>query len=335
MRFLITGASGFIGYRLALKLAEHFGRENVQLMVPGIDRHHKEKERRRKLINSGFDVITHDILEDELDIAEIKNFDVLYHLAAFTETETKSRRVHTNDAGTERLITSLSPLLPGKLVVHTGSLAGIDRGYPDNTPMDERYPCRPRTVYGQTKRKGEQILEDLAAKIGFAWIILRLPTVYGPGYRPGGMFTLIADSLENGTLSARLNWPGRISLVYVEDVVRVLVSLGTKKADVNTLYHISSGEDPVFDALISRVADVLEIKRRRISLPRPIWSLIRFLVWLPGLRVVLPFKLKNILWRLSLVISDGLVANAGKINGLLPIKYTPLDEGLMYTYNKR
>jgi nucleoside-diphosphate-sugar epimerase len=58
MRFLITGASGFIGYRLSLKLAEHFGRENVQLMVPNIDHHDKEKERHHKLINLGGRVST-------------------------------------------------------------------------------------------------------------------------------------------------------------------------------------------------------------------------------------------------------------------------------------
>lgn len=38
---LITGASGFIGFQLSLKLAEHFGRENVQLTVPNVDLHDK------------------------------------------------------------------------------------------------------------------------------------------------------------------------------------------------------------------------------------------------------------------------------------------------------
>jgi nucleoside-diphosphate-sugar epimerase len=201
--------------------------------------------------------------------------------------------------------------------------------------MDENYPCNPRTIYGKTKLKGEMILKNLAQKIGFEWIILRLPTVYGPGYRPGGMFTLISDSLKNGTLPSRLNWPGRMSLVYLEDVVEVLVSLGIKKAAVNTLYHISSGEDPVFDNLISRVADVLGIKRRRMALPRFLWTLIRFLVWLPGVMSVLPFGLRNSLWRLSLIITDGLVANSSKINNVLSIKYMPLDEGLLATYNKK
>ncbi|MGD2090155.1 MAG: NAD(P)-dependent oxidoreductase [Candidatus Aminicenantes bacterium] len=334
MKSLITGASGFIGYRLSLQLAESFGINNVQLMVPPLDHHDKEKERRHKLMNLGFPLINHDILEDELDISKIKHFDVLFHLAAFTETETRSPGVHINDIGTERLLKSLSSLLPGKLVVHTGSLAGIDRKHRDNTPMDENYPCNPRTIYGKTKLKGEMILKDLAKQLGFEWVILRLPTVYGPGYRPGGMFTLISDSLKNGTLPSKLNWPGRMSVVYLEDVVQVLVSLGTKQAGVNTLYHMSSGEDPVFDDLINRIADVLEIKRRRMALPRFLWKLIRFVVWLPGLMSVLPFGLRNSLWRLSLIITDGLVANSSKINTVLSIKFTPLDQGLLATYNK-
>lgn len=335
MKFLITGASGFIGYSLSLKLAEYFGRENIQLIVPGFDSHYKEKKRHEMLKKYGFDIITCDILEDDLDISKIKNFDVLFHLAAFCETETKSPRVHINDVGTERLLNSLTPLLPGKLVIYTGSLASIDRRYPDDTPQDENYPCNPRTTYGQTKLKGETILRDFAKKIGFEWIILRLPTVYGPGYRPGGMFTLLAESLKNRTLPARLAWPGRMSLIYIEDVVKVLISLGTKKTGLNTLYHISSGEDPSLDDIISRMADVLGQERKRISLPRPFWSLVRFVVWLPGLMFVLPFSLRNYIWRLSLIIIDGLVADSTKINNALLIKYTSLDEGLLATYNKK
>jgi UDP-glucose 4-epimerase len=336
MKFLITGASGFIGFRLVLKLAGRFGRENVQVMVPGFDHHEKEKKRRTSLVDLGFDVVVHDILDDELDVSKIKDFDVLFHLAAFTETETQSPRVHTNDVGTERLLKSLSALLSGKLVVHTGSLAGIDRNYPDNTPMDEQYPCRPRTAYGRTKLRGERILTGLAREMNYRWIILRLPTIYGPGYRPGGMFTLIADSLQKGTLPARLNWPGRMSLVYLDDVTGALVSLALQEEGIesNTLYHISSGENPVFDDLINRTADVLEIKRKRISLPPFIWSFIRLAVWLPGLRFVLPFKLTNILWRLSLVIDDGLVADGGKLDNLLSPQYTPLEQGLRQTYDK-
>ncbi len=334
MRFLVTGASGSIGYPLALRLAERYGQENVQLILPPTERRKEDIQRHNKLREYGFDIIIHDILDNNLDISLIKRFDVLFHLAAFTESEINSPLVHVNDIGTDRLISALKHLLPGKRVVYPGSMAGVDRSRPDNTPQAEEYPCTPRIIYSRTKIKGEQIILHHAKEIGFVWTIVRFPTVYGPGYRSGGMFNKFAEGLRNGSLSVRLSWPGRMSLLYVADAVDILIELGTKEAGRNTLYHASSGEDPRIDDLINLIAKEIGISRKRIALPWPFWSIVRKLVWFPWLLSILPFNLKITVWRISLIVIDGMVADSSKLNQKLSPRYTPLEEGLAATYNK-
>jgi len=334
MRFLVTGASGFIGYPLSFKLAGRYGCKNVQLILPPKERRELDNYRHNKLIEYGFNIIKHDILVDNLDISLVKPFDVLFHLAAFTDSEINSPLVHVNDIGTDRLMSALRPLLPGKKVIYTSSMACVDRSYLDNTPQSEDYPCNPRIIYGQTKLKGEQIIKRHADEGGFSWVIIRLPTVYGPGYRPGGMFSKLAESLKKGSLPARLSWPGRMSLLYVEDAADILIDLGTKETVKNSLYHASSGEDPTFDELITLIAKEICVSRKRISLPLPFWSFIRELVWLPGLMSILPFKLKIAIWRISLIVIDGMVADSTKLNWELAPHYTTLEEGLAATYGK-
>ena len=62
---------------------------------------------------------------------------------------------------------------------------------------------------------------------------------------------------------ARLAWPGRIGLVYVDDLVNVLIAVATHEAGENELYVLSSGLAPTLDELNDRVAEVLGLPRRR------------------------------------------------------------------------
>ena len=332
LRFLITGASGFIGYALTTALKNRYGIDNIQIIIPGFDVHEKESVRRQKLIREGYDYIEHDILNEELEVSGIRPFDVLFHLAAFTATEKKSKMVHTNDMGTRRLLDSLGSRLKGKRIIYTGSLASVDRNFPDNKLQDEEYPCHPRTPYGKTKLAGEKIIQSYANKFNFEWIIFRLVTVYGSGYRPEGMFSIIKDGLLSNKLATQITWPGRVGLVYIEDVINILLMFIDTLRGANTVYHLTSKDNPEFDQLINIIADILSIKRNRISPPAWFWSMLRFFIWLPGIYAILPYKLKIILWRISLIISDGIVADGGKLDQITKYKYKDLKEGLTLTY---
>jgi UDP-glucose 4-epimerase len=334
MRFLVVGASGFVGSRLSEELAKRFGIANVQLVMPPVDRHTKEQSRREALEALGFEVIKYDIMSHPANILEqVKSFDVLFHLATFAETESNNKELdQVNDVGTDRLLETLKPLLRSAYVVFTSSLAAVDRAYPDNTPQDEKTACAPRTRYGQSKLRAEAILKRHAEETGFDWTILRLPTVFGPGYRPGGLFDQIAESLRHGTLVARLAWPGRIGLVYVDDVVNALIAVASHDAARNALYVLSSELAPTLDELNDQVANVLGLRRRRLQLPAVVWAMMRRFVWIPGMVSIPIYSLHNLFWRLSLILIDGMVGDGRKLNSRIPLVFTGLKEGLKATF---
>jgi len=87
MRFLITGASGFVGYALAMRLAETHGKGALQLLVSPTPRTEEEGRRLGALRDGGYDMLVVDLLSDPLDTSMFRDFDVCFHLAAFTETE--------------------------------------------------------------------------------------------------------------------------------------------------------------------------------------------------------------------------------------------------------
>ena len=333
MRFLITGASGWVGFSIAHRLAKLYGKKNIQLILKPKGSHEKESKRHAALVKEGFDIILSNLLKDSLEVKHVKPFDVLFHIAAFTEVEVKSPDMRVNDIGTEKMLNALGPLLKNRRVVYTGSILSIDRDKPSNTPLDENSPCSPRTVYGITKLNGEHILKKYSRIFGFEWVILRLPTVYGPGFRPGGMFGVIPKGLQKNSLVTRLPWPGRLSIVHLDDTVNALVFLGTKKSKLNEIYHIDSGENPTFDYMINQIAKIAKIKRNPVKAPDFFWNMIKFIAWFPGLMHLLPFKIRIVLWRASLLVIDGLVFDSTKLNKILPFKYTPLDDALPATYN--
>ena len=336
MRFLVTGASGFIGRQLVQNLSSQFGQSNIQLLLPLLPKHSKELSRQNDLISSGFDIVFADLLAlPENFSTSVKPFNVLFHLAAFGETESKNTVLNqVNDIGSKNLILSLAQHLKGTRIIFTSTLAAVDRSFSDNTPLAEDYPCHPRTAYGISKLNAETIIKSHAEEIDYQWIIMRLPTVIGSGYRPDGLADVIIENLRRNKLFTALNWPGRIELVYVNDVAEILTKAGALPIQSSNLFHLSSGIAPTLDELIQKISDLFKIKRSRLSMPSFFWNLIRKIIWVQSLYSILPFTLKILFWRLSLIVSDGFVGDGTLLSKNIPHKFMGLSEMLYQTYRE-
>src|SRR6185436_17853095 len=106
--------------------------------------------------------------------------DLVFHLAANIDTAAPEAELRVNDLGTQHLLSWLGRSIRGGRVVYSSSIAVLDRNGPAEGPLNESSPCVPRTEYGHTKLRGEQILQALAGPQQFSYTILRLATVYGP-----------------------------------------------------------------------------------------------------------------------------------------------------------
>ena len=217
---LVTGGTGFIGRRLMALLLDRLRPEDITCLVkPPLNE--RETSAEQTFRAAGVRLISGDLARPEVADVSAPDVDLVFHLAANIDTAASMSDLRVNDLGTDHLLNWLGGGLRGRRIMYTSSVAVVDRNGPARAPIDEATPCTPRTAYGVTKRDGERILRDRAARDGFTWTIVRLPTVYGPGQKPGGMFDLLLGYVGRGALLGRLLWPGRTSVMFVDDVARV------------------------------------------------------------------------------------------------------------------
>ncbi|MGB7759055.1 MAG: NAD-dependent epimerase/dehydratase family protein [Bryobacteraceae bacterium] len=324
MRFVVTGAAGFVGYSLSELLVKRFGVDSVQAVVGPAPLHEKERARQERLQELGVRTIASDLRECPVLRAALTDFDVLFHLAAYARTEEDSRDVRINDLGTERLIRELGPRLEGARVVYASSIAAVDAP-PGGGRIDMTAPCAPKTEYGATKLAGEEIVKRCAAGLGYRYSILRLSTVYGPGFRPGGMFDVLAHSLRANGLSARICWPGKISLVGVSDLAEILLAAATDGRMADRTFLVSTNEDPSMGAISEQIARAIGADYRPIRLPHWLMTCLRSSAWPIWQTRFIPHPLRISAWRLSLVI-EGLYADGSELTSLLNFRYRPWKE---------
>jgi len=272
------------------------------------------------------------IVEGDLDDPHVSReplgvYDVVFHLAGDVDTAKAEHGLRVNDLGTERLLEKLGSNLRGCRIVYTSSANVMDRNGPVSVPMDEGSPCVPRTAYGLTKLRGEQSVIERAARDGYSFTVFRLPTVYGSGGRPGGMFDLLAKYAAKGALLARLNWPGRTSIIFVDDVAEVMADLSLRPESANQIYCIASDENLTVSE-IARQVGRLTTPVRPVNLPRWAWAAARWVAWNRTIGLVVPPFARTAFWRFSFIVDDGLWFDTSKFRAIYRAPLVQLPDGL-------
>ena len=103
-----------------------------------------------------------------------------------------------------------------------GAIYGEQRDF----PAKEDHPIRPESVYGLSKRVGEEYLEFWSRTWGVTSTALRLSNVYGPRQNPHGEAGVVAIFCERllAGKSITINGSGKQTrdFVYVEDVAEAV-----------------------------------------------------------------------------------------------------------------
>jgi nucleoside-diphosphate-sugar epimerase len=151
---------------------------------------------------------------------------------------------------------------------------------------------------------GEDIVRGRASTGGYSWTILRLPTVYGPGQKPGGLFEQLIQLASTGALLGRIDWPGRTSIIHVDDVAAVMIDL-SQQADASGEIYCIAAESPTVGELSQRIAQVIQHPRVPVRIPAPVLAVMRWIVWNRTAGRFVPHSARLPFWRLSLIVSDG------------------------------
>jgi UDP-2-acetamido-2,6-beta-L-arabino-hexul-4-ose reductase len=209
-RILITGANGFIGKNLLVRMSE----------LPSIT------------------IITYVRGDDVVNLPTLlANVDCVVHLAA------ENRPV--DDTTFSQVNTGLTQALCEALVAeHQRSGRQLPLVLASSTQAERDNP------YGQSKLAAEQAVKQLCAATGHPAIIYRLPGVFGKWCKPNynSVVATFCHNIARG-LPIKINDPSaRLQLVYVDDVVSSFIAAldapaaGLTHGDVTPLYTTTLGE---------------------------------------------------------------------------------------------
>lgn len=209
MRILLVGGTGFIGRRAAMLLADQGAQVRILDLPAAIDRF---------AALPGVQAMAGDATDAATLRAAAKGCDGIIHLAGIMTVDCAAdptRAVQINVMASLNVFQAAAGL---RIPVAYLSTAGVFG------PEDAHHPW-PMTVYGVTKLAVEGLARVFAADHGLNTLGLRPYIVYGPGISSGiaaGPSVALAASVRQEP--AVIRFSGRVGMVYVDDVARLLVS---------------------------------------------------------------------------------------------------------------
>ena len=235
MRYVVTGAAGFIGSQLADALVEA-GHD-----VLGIDCFTNSYDPAEKEANArGLDVQRLDLADEALDLDGV---DGVFHLAAQAGVRSFGDvfpvYVRHNLLATQRVFESCARA--GVRVVFASSSSVY--GEAEAHPTAENARPSPISPYGITKLGGEHLARSYALAFGLDAVVLRYFTVYGPRQRPDMFFRRVCEALLNGgTFEIYGSGEQSRSFTYVADAVGATVGAMERGAK-GAVYNVGGGEE--------------------------------------------------------------------------------------------
>jgi UDP-glucuronate 4-epimerase len=254
MRYVVTGAAGFIGSQLAETLVAG-GHE-----VVGVDCFTDFYDAAEKEANaSGLDVRRLDLAEETLDLDGV---DGVFHLAAQAGVRSFGDvfplYVRRNVIASQRVLEAASAAGVRVVLASSSSVYGEAEAYP--TPEDAE--PRPISPYGITKLACEHLARAYAAGFGVDAVVLRYFTVYGPRQRPDMFFRRVCDALLDGsTFEIYGSGEQSRSFTYVADAVAATIA-AMERAPAGAVYNVGGGDEA---SMLEAIALLEEISGRRLE----------------------------------------------------------------------
>ena len=257
VRYVVTGAAGFIGSQLALSLQDA-GHE-----VVGVDCFTDFYDPAEKAVNAeGIDMLRLDLAEHSL---ELDGVDGVFHLAAQAGVRSFGEvfpvYVRRNLLATQRVCEACANTGVRLVLASSSSIYGLAERYP--TP-EETAP-QPISPYGITKLGCEQLAYAYASEFGLDAVTLRYFTVYGPRQRPDMFFRRVCDALlEGGTFEIFGSGEQSRSFTYVGDAVDATIR-AMEGAAAGAVFNVGGGEEA---SMLEAIALLERLSGRSLAVRR-------------------------------------------------------------------
>ena len=264
MKYLVTGAAGFIGFHVAQKLIDR-GEEVIGLDIindyydvnlkyarlehRGIS---KSSIKKGELVQSTtqplYRFIRLDLVEKEplMDLFEQEKFDVVIHLAA--QAGVRYSLTHPEVYIQSNIMAFLNILEccrfhPVNHLVYasSSSVYGANEKLPFSTSDSVDHPI---SLYAASKKSNELMAHTYSHLFGIPTTGLRFFTVYGPWGRPDMALFLFTEAILKGEAIQVFNY-GKMKrdFTFIDDIVQGVVKVADRPARPNLKFD-SKNPDP-------------------------------------------------------------------------------------------
>lgn len=273
MKILVTGATGFVGNALSLRL-KALGHE-----VLGTGRN---LEAGQMLQEQGIHFAACDLRQPDAIADLCQHQDIVFHCAALSAPWGKYTAFYqANVMGTLHVIQGCMEHNIQRLIhVSTPSIY-FDEQDRMNVKEDDPLPPKPISLYAKTKLMAEGFV-DQAHENGLNVVTIRPRAIFGPG--DPSIFPRLLKRLERGQLRIIGEGDNVADLTYIDNVVDALVlCMDSGQHTLGKKYNISSGQPvPLWD-MICLLCEKLDHAPPTQFVPyKKAMRLAGFLEWLYG-----------------------------------------------------
>jgi dihydroflavonol-4-reductase len=264
MKAFVTGATGFLGLRVARKLRDR-GDEVVALV--------RTPSKAAALHELGVEIVEGDLSDAHAIERGVAGADAVFHIGAMYKVgipaSERPAMYDANVRGTERVLDAAVAAGVERIVyVSTGNVYGNTHGQ----VVDESYvrPQPPQflSYYDQTKYEAHQIARDRIAK-GAPIVIVQPGGIVGPD-DPSELGNMI-DQTRTGKLKLRMFPDAGFNFIHVDDVADGTL-LAHDKGRIGESYNLA-GPKSTIGELVDKTAELVGRKPPRITMPPALMKL--------------------------------------------------------------
>ncbi len=262
---LVTGATGFIGAHLALRLLDQPApRRPLRLLV-------RDPQRLDPRLREAAQVLRGDLLDPASLLPAVRGCATVFHCAANVATWDRAEAYQAvNVEGVRNLLQALQAQagqggpLPARLV----HLSTVDvYGYPRQPAAEDAPADGGHFGYGSSKAQGEALLRREASRLGLSWTVLRPGNVMGPR---SPFIERIGDELRAGLMLRVGGGRADCGFLYVDNLIDCMLWAARAPAAHEAVFNV---RDPVSISWARFLADLragIGGKGFVLDLPEPV-----------------------------------------------------------------
>lgn len=244
MRILITGGGGFIGSNLAIQLNKKF--PNSEIFV--IDNFScGVKENLNGFIGEIIDV---DIREIDTFRTLLNSVDVIFHLAAITDTtfSNKEEMMDVNYLAFKKILEAIKN--KETKLIYASSAAVYGRG---SIPMQESQKLQPLNIYAISKSECDKLAIEFSKENTNIVVGLRYFNVYGPNEahkgRSASMIFQLAKQMLSGRRPRIFKYGEQFrDFIYIDDAIEAtILAMNLEKS---IIINVGTGKPTSFNEIV-------------------------------------------------------------------------------------